>query len=415
MTVQRKIMWVFAGLAVLIVLAVSVISGIPVHKRDNRFDPLNIGIYREAISLAEMGQPEQALGLVHRIPLDSHNNDRGTAFKDVVLILVRNKQDIAVLEFASSLEERYIMLSPMQSPFVHLAVAQAEIGESNRALETLKNIEGAYFKDLTKQQIAVVTARQGETDRAREILGMIGYKSVLASALNQVAIALLKTEGKLAARRFVDEALVVAQAIEKPDYRLRELGETAKTLAKLGYYKDAFNMAVALPAGDQRTSSLSEIARGHARAGRMEAAKETALQIDHSIEFGFVLSDIMATEMIANDITGALETAALARTSDDRKTLLINALVKFVRHHGDRGAPDPKAIGTAIAVVKTFESPSLRDYALYCIAVSSPFDNDILTAYQAVNEIENSDVRFDAQVELITGLSFTLDGCWNLP
>ena len=416
MTVRRKIILVFAGLAILVGLAGGVFTGFAVYYRVQRasFVFPDKETYLEAIALAEQGQAERALNVALSIQFNVHGDYSDIAMKDVIRNLVRNGQDSVVLDFAFSLDKRSGNDSPLRpgrdTPLLDLAVAQAEFGKVDEALATLKNLEVPYNEDVGKSRITDVIAERGDTDRALEVLGSIERASMRAYGMNDVALILLKTEGKTAARQLVDKALIVARSIENPRSRLYELEKVAKTLAELGDFEDAITLATALPKSDQRASGLRDIAESLARAGQMETARETVLLMSDEDDHEYGLERIMTIQLAAGDIAGALETPELRPAGPKRNKLLFSVSLGFLHKYWPE-APSVDISESSLAVANAMQTGEKQDTAFKCIAFYAAKSANIVTMLQTLTEIEDTEIRQDAIKYSYYGLLYGADFC----
>jgi tetratricopeptide (TPR) repeat protein len=151
-----------------------------------------------------------------------------------------------------------------------------ELGQLEGAIE----VAGLVLDGYGKGKLATNWASKGLFDQALKVAEGIEKADVRAGALRAIA-------GEMAKAGMVDQALKVAEGIEEAWQRARALRAIAGEMAKAGMVDQALKVAEGIEKADVRAGALIAIAEGMAEAGMVEGAKEVfdqALKVAEGIE-----------------------------------------------------------------------------------------------------------------------------------
>jgi hypothetical protein len=146
-----------------------------------------------------------------------------------------------------------------------VAESEGEREWSKRFLdETRKRWEGAKLTELDDWQrktASFLLGELGQVEGAVEVAGLV---------LDDESKRKLATGW--ASKRLFDQALKLAEGIERAGWRAEALREIAGEMAKAGMFEQALKVAEGIEEAEKRAWALREIAEGMARAGEVEGA-----------------------------------------------------------------------------------------------------------------------------------------------
>ncbi len=223
-----------------------------------------------------------------------------------------------------------------------VAVAQAQAGKADEALETADQIEEPSTRSMACLLVALSV---GNIDEALRIACSFENRSRKAEAFLEIADAQRKSGDEAAAartyQRVVEAAkgladarpfsgLVLAQArlgnypqalraarsIDEREYRPAILYDVAVIQAERGDFKEALETARGIWHAGTRTAALGEIATARARKGDITAALELAETIEDWWYKGRALQEIASVQFERGDRDGCRNTLRQALTDD---------------------------------------------------------------------------------------------------
>jgi serine protease Do len=237
---------------------------------------------------------EQAYQEAIRTVQEDHEALRSLRLKDIAVAMAEAGQFDRALQVAQKIEnelDRSWALS-------EIAVAMAEAGQFDRALQVAQKIENASARSWALGGIAEALAQAGQFYRALQIAQKIKGARSLSSALAEIAAAMAKAGQMKEAAQTFQLALQVAQKIEDALDHSWALREIAVAMAKAGQFDRALQVAQKLEDALilNRSWALMNIAEAMAEAGQFDRAVDVAEMIDDLIKRLQALAAIIAVK-----------------------------------------------------------------------------------------------------------------------
>jgi hypothetical protein len=154
-------------------------------------------------------------------------------------------------------------------------------------VEGVVEIAGLVLGDVSKRKLAASLASKELFDQALKVAEGIEKADERAGALREIAGEMAKAGMEDWAKEVFEQALKVAEGIEEADERAGALREIAGEMAKAGMFEQALKVAEGIEKAWERARALREIAGEMAKAGMEDWAKEVfeqALKVAEGIE-----------------------------------------------------------------------------------------------------------------------------------
>lgn len=396
MNIRRKILLSLAGLAMLLVLAVGAFAGAAVYFRMEREAWGNREHWAEtrAVSYAEQGNAWEALVTVHRVPRRMRDLQTGAVWR-VLRILVRDGYEEVVLRYQQN--HRFDKKNPQKEGIarevdVKLAVAQAELGRTDDANETIRRMEKRRDRLKAMRDIALLLAIMGEREKALSMARRIPSPYSRARALSSIALLLAGDDEPALARALADEALANALRIGKDNLREDAVRWSAETFATLGYHDEAIALAETLKEEWLQEVTLEYIVQSLAEAGKIARAREIALLIGEGSEREYALRNIIHSQLALGDAAGAMQTAGLMPAELERAEMIFSATLG---HRIDFQFSDWNfaIANTLLELADMMARTKYPDLLRYCLLGDSLAAGNIVYASRAGLNIEDKSFR----------------------
>jgi tetratricopeptide (TPR) repeat protein len=170
-----------------------------------------------------------------------------------------------------------------------------ELGQVEGAVE----VAGLVLDDESKRKLATGWASKRLFDQALKLAEGIERAGWRAEALREIA-------GEMAKAGMFEQALKVAEGIEDADERARALREIAGEMAKAGMFEQALKVAEGIEKAGWRAWALREIAEGMAEAGMFDQALKVAEGIEEAEKRAWALREIAEGMARAGEVEGAV-------------------------------------------------------------------------------------------------------------
>ena len=211
-----------------------------------------------------------------------------------------------------------------------VGIIQAESGDVMAARKTLSLVQYVGTRTGILHAIAVAQAKSGDGRGARETAETIPYEYHRARALGAIAVAQTQAGSRGDAPVAIEQAFKTAMATRKPEERARILGFIAGTQAVLGdpqaatlTLEQATHLAKSIRNPEDRERALHYVRRAEAQGrGKTEAPRGTRDW------------EITREQIVANDIKGALQTAA-AMQDEHAKAYALREIAEAQAEAGD--------------------------------------------------------------------------------
>lgn len=294
-------------------------------------DPWNQLQAKAAIALAEAraGDADSALLTAREVATLSQNLKRPTRSAAALGQLAIGLRDAGahaagdfVLEEALEITNRGRMTRvDREGSLSEIAIAVAESGDLDRALEVIADIEEDALRRPVLLAAAGVFAREGAGARAVETVAGIRDPRYRSVALSEVAIALVRAGETGRARDIAERALVDSTKIDSRfGYAIGyAVSRAATALVELGALPNAFDAARKIEDHALRAKSLWMVAAAQARTGDQNAARTfsrahaAAAAIKSPLDRAWTYSSIAVASAQAGEDGLAREAYAAAR------------------------------------------------------------------------------------------------------
>jgi tetratricopeptide (TPR) repeat protein len=255
-----------------------------------------------------------------------------------------------------------------------VAESEGEQEWSKRFLnEVRKRWEGGKLTELGESLILQALGEDWQGKMAVFLLGELGQ----VEGAVEVAGLVLDDESKRkltkiwASKRLFDQALKVAEGIEKAWERAWALAAIAKGMAKAGMFDQALKVAEGIEDAWERAEALREIAEGMAKAGMTDWAKEVfeqALKVAEGIEKAWRRAE--ALEAMAKGMTkaGMFDRALKVAEGIEGAWRRAEALREIAGEMAKAGVQDEALWRDALKVAEGIEGARERAEALREIA-----------------------------------------------
>jgi tetratricopeptide (TPR) repeat protein len=298
--------------------------------------------------------------------------------------------DIAVAELGADNNDKAnamasrVRRADRSQVYGRIALAHADKGDMNGALETLQKIDDELHRAVMQGRLAATRAVEGDTDAARKMF---------AAAIGSVEAH--SGEPDRRAQTFAQIGRL--QAVS---------GDSQSAVTTLGR---ALREAESLERGDRREDTLDHIARGLARAGDSAGALQAALRMNDRVARALLVRDVVTMQTNADSASAS---ASAAEFGDP----LIEAAAQF----GVLGmqllrATTPlsqETIEAARRAVRNIEEKQPKPAAFAALAAARVKTGDaeqgssiFKEALEAADAISRSDQRTAAYVDMVAALN----------
>jgi len=235
------------------------------------------------------------------------------------------KHAVAVLDESliaiRSGEASFLDVSDRSAAIRHIAAAFGDLGETERALALIPDINGDYDRVAVLMSVSKTLAARGRTDDALATASRIEGERYKAVAFGRIAAEMANHGEEEKAFALISHAIRMLRGIDLPYARSYAAGQLTLSLTEIGlrYGEKAFSRAieasVAIDNDELRAQALWSIASAQARmaltadaAATDAEARRVTDRISSSMSQVWVLADI-ASERLAE---GELERARVA-------------------------------------------------------------------------------------------------------
>jgi tetratricopeptide (TPR) repeat protein len=172
-----------------------------------------------------------------------------------------------------------------------------ELGQLEGAIE----VAGLVLDDESKRKLATSWASKELFDQALKVAEGIEKAWWRAEALRDIA-------GEMAKAGMFEQALKVAEGIEDADERARALRDIAEGMAKAGMFEQALKVAEGIEKAGWRAWALREIAVGMAKAEMTDWAKEV---FDQALKVAGGIKEAWERARALREIAGGMAKAGM--------------------------------------------------------------------------------------------------------